>query len=400
MPADNKLKIFNRTVMIMALGASMFGVASVRAEYRGDIPTGDMTNTERSQFRNTDLSGGFYDDRFKADDWFYDFYENPGTTDRSIPGSTISPAERARVADAAHPWESDRVTSREEQEAAFQRYYDEPWFYDQRDPVYTMPMTRVRDDSFRTARDSGESATGIVQAVKQLRHRTSGGQNTVVLLQTADGRRLISDLGPARETLDMGISQGVLVNIRGHREDIGPYSVLMADEISSGARRVLLNRNHEGTWTDSRQVEGRIERFRDVPVRQTGQMHRTAAVRTPDGRFALVDFGPSTAESLPANAAPEDRIVAAGPVVQIGNYPVMFANRVSVNDGIPVRIARPDGSYVQPARRPFEASQLEAANPSCIGGGCESAVVNRSQPRDAHSNAMDGTIRSERPERR
>ena len=220
----------------------------------------------------------------------------------------------------------------------------------------------------------------------------------MVLLTMAGGRQVISDLGPTQETLDLALTEGDTASIRGQREDIGPYSVLMANNIRAGVKRVTINRSYGRQEIDNRQVEGTIERFRAIPIRQTGQIHQTATVRTPDGRFALVDFGPSTADNILANAAPGDRILATGPVVQVGNYPVMLADRLSMNDGVPVRVARPDGEYVPPAGRPIQAARQEFANPnpSCVGGGCEGNTINPSLARDPHSNAMDGTVRSER----
>ena len=89
--------------------------------------------------------------------------------------------------------------------------------------------------------------------------------------------------------------------------------------------------------------------------------------------------------------------MASGRVVQVGSYPVLLADRISVNDGIPVQVVRSDAEYVDPSRRPFEASQEESAvTPTCIGGGCEAGSVNRSGPRNPLSNAMDGDIGSER----
>jgi hypothetical protein len=387
-----------------ALGISLLVVPSLYAEHRDDLGKRPLTDAERAQLRTNDLSGGFYEDGYKADDWFYDYYESPGATrmsDRTTARNTdsFSPAERARVADAAHPQDFDRPANLSgDRETAFQQYYDEPWFYDQRDPAYVMPTTRPREDAIRTAGQSGELLEGRIDGVKQVRNRTSGGQDTVVLLTMAGGRQVISDLGPTQETLDLALTEGDTASIRGEREDIGPYSVLMANNIRAGVKRVTLNRNYGRQEIDNRQVEGTIERFRAIPIRQTGQIHQTAAVRTPDGRFALVDFGPSTADNILANAAPGDRIVATGPVVQVGNYPVMLANRLSMNGGVPVRVARPDGEYVPPSGRPIEAARLEFSNPnpSCVGGGCEGNTINPSLARDPHSNAMDGTVRSER----
>ena len=93
-------------------------------------------------------------------------------------------------------------------------------------------------------------------------------------------------------------------------------------------------------------------------------------------------------------------MTASGPVVQVGNYPVLLADRLAINNSAPVKVVRSDAEYVEPSsRRPFEASQQErsaATDPTCIGGGCEAGSVNRSTPRNPLSNAMDGDIGSER----
>lgn len=391
------------TMISTALGISLLVVPSLYADHRDDLGKRPLTDAERAQLRTNDLNGGFYKDGSQADHWFYDFYDSSGDArmgDRvsSRNAESLSPAPHTAVADAANPQGSVRDANRTgEQETAFQQYYDEPWFYDQRDPAYMMSTTKSREDSVRTAGQSGEVLEGKIQGVKQVRHRTSGGQNTVVLLAMADGRRVISDLGPTQGTLDLALTQGDNLNIRGQREEIGPYSVLMANQIRSGVKRVVLNREDGSPEADNRQVTGSIEQFRNIPIRQTGQMHRTATVRTGDGRFALVDFGPSTAENVPANAVPGDRIMAAGPVVRVGNYPVLLANRFSINDSVPVRVARPDGEYVPPSTgRHVEAAQQESVNPSCVGGACEGNTIIPSLARDRHSNATSGTARSER----
>ena len=245
------------------------------------------------------------------------------------------------MADAAHPWMANRSLNRNEQTLAFQQYYDEPWFYDQRDPIYGMPDARseriasdpsVRNDNF---------IKGTVTATKQVRNRTTGDQNTVALIKAPDGRQIITDLGPTRRTLDMALTKGDQIQVGGQWEDVGDYSVLMAQQIKSGVNRVNLNREVGPALADNRQVEGRIQQFRDIRTNRTAELHRTAAVQTPDGRFAIVDLGQDTTQRAVAHASPGDRIVANGRVVQVGNYPVLLANRVSINDGAPVSIARP-----------------------------------------------------------
>jgi hypothetical protein len=387
----------NKAILTGTFALSLIAVGGAYAEHR-DI--------QDPQVRDSELSGGFYDDGQTVDNWFYDFYEFPkDRTDarlhdparvRETP--SMSRSEMDRLADAAHPLQASHGFVRPSTaDTAYSRYYDEPWFYEQRDPAYTMPMTTATSESFRPAARDEEYVKGTIQAVKQVRNRQSGGQDTVALIGLNDGRKVIADLGPTQGTLHFAFTQGDSIKVGGQRENIGPYSVLMAHDIQSGANRLRLNRDTTWREADYRQVDGRIDRFRDIPVRPSGQLHRTAAVRTDDGRFTIVDMGPSPAENVPANAAPGDRITASGQVVHVGNYPVLLADRMSINNGLPVRVVRSDSEYVEPTRRPFEASQPQSAtDPTCVGGGCESGTVGRSTPRNPLSNDMSGDIGSER----
>jgi hypothetical protein len=212
--------------------------------------------------------------------------------------------------------------------------------------------------------------TGQVNAVKQVRNRTTGGQNTVVRLKAADGKPLSADLGPTPPLLDLALTEGDRITIGGNREDVGPYSVLMANHIKSGSNRVLLDRESGAYRGDLREVNGRIESFHDVQVRGTGQKNRTAAIRTDEGNFVLVDLGPSTAQNVPANAAPGDIMTARGPVAQVGQYPVLLADQFEINNSLPVRVARPGENYPGASRRPWEAShEVIKSQPGATGDG-------------------------------
>ena len=72
----------------------------------------------------------------------------------------------------------------------------------------------------------------------------------------------------------------------------------------------------------------------------------------------LIDLGPATAGNLPAGAAAGDHVVASGPVATVGNYPVLFAERVSMAHATPIKVARPDGNYPGASRKDMEASQI------------------------------------------
>ncbi len=373
------------TLLALALGVGLIGGTSIYAERPREMGTTALPSNDGPRVRNSDLSGGFYEDSFKTDNWYYDFYDSPGAIRTNSRDADLANSDQTTAADAAHP-STTRNVKRNEQTTAFQQYYDEPWFYDQRDPIYGMPEARNERMASGAPAQNGHFIRGTVTAIKQVRNRTSGDQNTVALIKAADDRQIITDLGPTRRTLDMAITKGDQIQVGGEWEDIGNYSVLMAQQIKSGVNRVNLHREAGPALTDNRQVEGRIQQFRDIRTNRTAELHRTAAVQTADGRVAIVDLGQDTTEQTVAHASPGDRIVANGRVVQVGNYPVLLANQVAINDGAPVQITRlKDSTEVSPG--------TDVRKPDCLGGGCGNESLNRDQPRDPHTNAMDGTTR-------
>lgn len=207
----------------------------------------------------------------------------------------------------------------------------------------------------------------------------------MILVTTPDRRQVTADLGSSRRTLDLALTKGDPIVVAGSWEDVGPYSVLMAKHIRTEAKRVTLNRPLGSTAGD-RTVEGRIQQFRDIRMNRSGEVHRAAAVQTPDGGMALVDLGPDNQDRTPLRAAAGDRMVAQGPVVQVGNYPVLWANRVAINDGMPVDVTRMTGpTDIVPA--------TGTRSENCLGAGCDNQPLNQGQAGHRGSNAMDGTTR-------
>jgi hypothetical protein len=47
-------------------------------------------------------------------------------------------------------------------------------------------------------------------------------------VKTSDGRLVIADLGPTQPLLGLALTKGDDIKVGGHRENVGPYSVLMA----------------------------------------------------------------------------------------------------------------------------------------------------------------------------
>ncbi len=362
------------------LGIGLLSGTTLYAEHPRDPgPAERQGNDESRVVPNLDVTGGFYEDRYKLDDWYYDFYDSPDHIRRSV-GSMDQRRDEvtANMTDAAHPVLKDQTPSRSEPSAAYGQYYAEPWFYDQRDPLYGMPETGVDQPG-------GNVIKGTIKATKQVRNRSTGGQNTVVLLTTADRRQITADLGPSRGTMDMALTQGDLIQVAGPWEKVGPYSVLMAQQVKTEAKRVSLHRQ-SGSSLAERTVEGRIQQFRDIRTNRRAELHRTAAVQTLDGHIAIVDLGVDRQDQRLGMAATGDRIVAHGRVVQVGNYPVLLANQVAINDGAPVAVTRAAESA---EFAPATGKRMD----DCLGAGCDTQSIRRSQPHEPQTNAMDGTMR-------
>ena len=155
----------------------------------------------------------------------------------------IRTSGKVQFVDAAHPVDAQRST-RHGQESAFNRYYDEPWYYEQRDASYTMTSRPAPDDPHLR---SSEVVKGNITHVKQVRNRTWGGQDTVVEIKPAKGNLTIVDLGPTQPLLDMALAKEDSIAVTGPTEHIGPYSVLMANTVKSGANKVTVNREETGS---------------------------------------------------------------------------------------------------------------------------------------------------------
>ncbi len=361
------------------LGVGIMSATGAYADQPREQRAGGSQAQRDGRLHNTDIIGGFYDDRSNLDDWYYDFYDSPEYARADANAIIQTPNDStAGLADAAHPSFRHPRPYRPDQNVAATPSAGDPGFYAQRDPLYGIPET----GSHPRGKDV---VTGTITATKQIRNRTTGDQNTVVLVTTQDRRQVRADLGSSRRTLDLALTKGDPIVVAGSWEDVGPYSVLMARQIRTEDKRVTLNRPVE-TMAGERTVEGRIQQFRDIRMNRSGEVHRAAAVQTQDGGMALVDLGPDNQDRTPLRAAAGDRMEAQGPVVQVGNYPVLWANRVAINDGLAVDVTR----TTSPTDLvPTTGTRSE----NCLGAGCDNQPLNQGQPGHRSSNAMDGTTR-------
>jgi hypothetical protein len=354
-----------------ATGLILFCSAAASAEQKDAViavPEAQRTEARPSGMEHKGLTGGFYADKDKSDDWYYDFYENSPaerTSDRTaaarssrIRPDAIKVAGKTQFVDAASPADV-HASDPHGQGVAVNQYYDDPWYYEQRDTSYTMPVKAASDNSRASTTQTREVLKGNVIHVKQVRNATSGGQNTVVQMKPLKGNPTIVDLGPTQPLLNLALAEGDSIAVSGPSQHIGQYSVLMANQVKSGANEVFVDRGETAVASDRKEATGRIERISDVRIRGTEQMHRVAAIRGDDGRSMLIDLGAATASgSMPPTGATGDQIKASGPVATVGNYPVLFADHMSIDNGVPIAIARPDGAYPGAPRHDMESLQV------------------------------------------
>ena len=280
-----------------------------------------------------------------------------GEQKNKIRPDVIKTSEKTVFVDAATPVHAP-LSQPHVPESAFRHYYNDPWYYEEREASYTMTARPAPDASPH----STQIVKGSVTHVKQVRNATHGGQNTVVQIKPAKGNLTIADLGPTLPLLNMALIPGDAIAVNGPTDQIGPYSVLMANHVKSGTNAVTVARTDTGVGQAHKEAVGRVDRIMEVPIRGTGQKNSVAAIKTDSGRMILIDLGPTTAGIVPAGITAGDHVVATGPVATVGNYPVLFAERVSIANAAPVKIARPDG-YPGASREAMEASQtLENPN--------------------------------------
>jgi hypothetical protein len=431
--------------MLVSIATGLVLLSSTAAFAEKDATAADPTvqRTEQltSDVHTSDLTGGFYSDNYKDDDWYFDFYEGgkgegdpfPGTAGLAIDPQCraeleklcegveagggrirrcfeanegkLTPSCRTQVyerwsettaimgmagmapkkegqvksrsesksqgearkirpdairtsgtvqfVDAANPVNA-QASSPHSQGSAFKQYYDDPWYYEERDASYTMTSRPAPDDPHHR---STEVVKGNITRLKQVRNRTWGGQNTVVEIKPPKGNLAIIDLGPTQPLLDLALVTQDSITATGPTQHIGPYSVLMANQVRSGDHKVTVDRAGAGSVYARREADGRLDRIMEVGVRGTGEKHSVAAIKSESGQMMLIDLGPATAGNIPAGTAAGDHVVASGPVATVGNYPVLFAEQVSIANATPIKVARPDGNYPGASRKDMEAFQ-------------------------------------------
>lgn len=86
---------------------------------------------------------------------------------------------------------------------------------------------------------------GQVVQQKEVGFQGRTDTNTVVLMQTEEGKHLVVDLGPTEELQEVDIKQGVPVEVEGTLVTVGDRLVVMGEQLNVGQKQVSIQRKQD-----------------------------------------------------------------------------------------------------------------------------------------------------------
>ncbi|ALA58992.1 hypothetical protein [Nitrospira moscoviensis] len=208
-------------------------------------------------------------------------------------------------------------------------------------------------------RSGWKNLRGDVERVKRVALRGGPeGEHLVALVAGGMGRRMVVDLGLAKQYRDVPVMTGDEIVVRGPISWISDRKVLMAQRAFINGEMVKVKRDRtmdprqldrgDARGTDTA-VTGQIEHAQPLRLRGVDRQHMVARVKTQDGRTILTDLGaPQDLDRIPLE--PGRSLTVTGPTIQVNGKPLILARQVSA-DGATVRIDR-DIRSVMPVMAP------------------------------------------------
>jgi len=195
--------------------------------------------------------------------------------------------------------------------------------------------------------------TGRVARTKQVEIRDTANKNLAILLETADGRRQVVELGPSANLRTTPLHTGDQVTARGSHITLGQIDVLLANSANVAGTEVVIRREQpvvSATATKAviplgypvaeqvQKLEGRIQHLREARLADSRQQHLVAEVVSRGGKAIVVDFGPSD-QLWRADLKQGEWITIHGQEMKVDNRPVLMALEIN-KTGVPVLIDR------------------------------------------------------------
>lgn len=178
----------------------------------------------------------------------------------------------------------------------------------------------------------GQRVEGKVREVQRVRLKDSKRLNTVVLLETTQGKRIVVDLADSAQHKGMKVQKGASLQVEGTVVNMRGTPVLIASRVTADGKSAELKRDKPSQQRRPKvkQVSGKIEKIREVGVKGADAKHQVAVVQVGQ-RKLYADLGPKDQlEQLDLKAGTQVRL--KGVAVRMKGRTILLAQNIRAND--------------------------------------------------------------------
>lgn len=188
-----------------------------------------------------------------------------------------------------------------------------------------------------------QEVKGSVSDVREAK-LTSGDTNRVVLLETAEGKRIAVDLGPASQLANVEIKKGSPLTVKGDIVSVKTKPVVMARTIGINGQEMQVNRQAPGNQSQAKgqqqpkQFQGQIAQIREVKVKNFEQPHQVALLKTDQNKQIYVDLGPKD-QLQDLQLSQGATVKVSGSPMKVKGHAILAASQLQAN-GKTIQIER------------------------------------------------------------
>ncbi|OQW32318.1 MAG: hypothetical protein A4E19_20030 [Nitrospira sp. SG-bin1] len=206
---------------------------------------------------------------------------------------------------------------------------------------------------------SWKQVSGEIERVKKVAVRGKGEEHLAVLLNTEQGRRVVADLGQAKQFRGVELRAGDWIAARGPVGRVNDRRVLFAREINVDGEVIRIDRGMPAQHSrrSPKAVSGKIAIIKELKVKDGDQPHQVVRILMKDGKQVVADLGKKAALKG-INLEYGQEISVEGPMARLSGKPFVLAQKVTTK-GETARIEREFLSAMPPGREGEEAAAAE-----------------------------------------
>lgn len=210
---------------------------------------------------------------------------------------------------------------------------------------------------------SWKQVSGEIERLKKVAVRGKGEEHLAALLTTTQGRRVVVDLGPAKQFRDVELRTGDWIAARGPVVRVNDRRVIFARDINVDGEIIRVDRAMPAQHARRapKAVSGKIAIIKELKVKGGDQLHQVVRILTKDGKQVVADLGKKAALTG-INLEYGQEISVEGPMARLSGKPLILAQTVTTQ-GKTARIERGFPSAM-PAGRPGQGESAGAESTS------------------------------------